>query len=185
MRRPLPTEREALEILAARRTRPAPRPAPRAGRALNGLIKALDERFGRGAGALESRWVEIVGGQIARVSRPQKLTRGRAGAGGTLELRVPGAAALLVQHQEGEILQRVNLFLGEGTVERLRIAQGPIKPLPRPAAATPPPPRPKLAPLPAAVEAELKAEVAAAPDGLREALVTLGRAVRRRGDAER
>ena len=183
MRRPLPTEREALEILAARRTRPAPRPAPRAGRALNGLIKALDDRFGRGAGALESRWVEIVGEQIARVSRPQKLTRGRAGAGGTLELRVPGAAALLVQHQERDILQRVNLFLGEGAVERLRIAQGPIKPLPRPVAA--PPPRPRAAPLPAAVEAELKAEVAAAPEGLREALETLGRAVRRRGDAER
>lgn len=184
MRRPLPTEREALEILAARRTRPAPRPAPRAGRALNGLIKALDERFGRGAGALESRWVEIVGEQIARVSRPQKLTKGCSGAGGTLELRVPGAAALLVQHQERDILQRVNLFLGEGAVERLRIAQGPIKPLPRPTAA-PPPPRPKLAPLPAAVEAELKAEVAAAPEGLREALESLGRAVRRRGDAER
>lgn len=184
MRRPLPTEREALEILATRRTRPPPRPAPRAGRALNGVIKALDERFGRGAGALESRWVEIVGEQIARVSRPQKLTRGRAGAGGTLELRVPGAAALLVQHQERDILQRVNLFLGEGAVERLRIAQGPIKPLPRPATAAPPP-RPKPAPLPAAVEAELKAEVAAAPDGLREALETLGRAVRRRGDAER
>jgi hypothetical protein len=184
MRRPLPTEREALEILAARRTRPAPRPAPRAGRALNGLIKALDERFGRGAGGLESRWVEIVGEQIARVSRPQKLTKGRAGAGGTLELRVPGAAALLVQHQERDILQRVNLFLGEGAVERLRIAQGPIKPLPRPAA-SPPPSRPRAAPLPAAVEAELKAEVAAAPDGLREALETLGRAVRRRGDAER
>jgi len=184
MRRPLPTEREALEILAARRTRPPPRPAPRAGRALHGVIKALDERYGRGAGALESRWIEIVGEQIARVSRPQKLTKGRAGAGGTLELRVPGAAALLVQHQERDILQRVNLFLGEGAVERLRIAQGPIKPLPRPAAAAPPP-RPKPAPLPAAAEAELKAEVAAAPDGLREALESLGRAVRRRGDAER
>jgi hypothetical protein len=185
MARDLPTDSEAREILSRRRTRPAPRPAPRAGRALNGLIKALDERFGRGAGALESRWVEIVGEQIARVSRPQKLTKGRAGAGGTLELRVPGAAALLVQHQERDILQRVNLFLGEGAVERLRIAQGPLKPLPRPAAAAAPAARPKPSPLPAAVEAELKAEVAAAPDGLREALETLGRAVRRRGDAER
>lgn len=183
MRRPLPTEREALEILAARRTRPAPRPAPRVGRALTGLIKELDGRFGQGSGALESRWVEIVGEQLARVSRPQKLTKGRGGSGGVLELRVPGPAALLVQHQAAEILQRVNLFLGEGAVERLRIAQGPIKPL---AAAAKPAPRPsRPPPLSAADEAALRAEVAAAPPGLKDALEALGRAVRSRETGRR
>ena len=55
MRRTLPTEDEAREILSRRRTRPTPRPAPKAGRALQGLIKDLDGRFGRGAGALERR----------------------------------------------------------------------------------------------------------------------------------
>lgn len=185
MRRPLPTEAEAREILSRRRTRPIPRPAPKAGRALQGLIKELDGKLGRGAGALEPRWREIVGERLARVTRPQKLTKGRGENGGTLELRVAGPAALLVQHQSEEILQRVNLFLGPGTVEKLRIAQGPVKPLPdspallaRKAAAA--------APLPAHQEAELKASVAAAPDDLKGALEKLGRVILGdRGDGRR
>jgi hypothetical protein len=176
MRRTLPTEAEAREILARRRTRPAPRPAPKAGRALQGLIRELDAKFGRGASALEPRWSEIVGDRLARVTRPQKLTKGRGGAGGTLELRVAGPAALLVQHQSEDILARVNLFLGPGSVEKLRIAQGPVKP----PVGLPSPPRPRAAAarsLPAHQEAELKAAVAAAPDPLKGPLERLGRAV--------
>ena len=173
MRRPLPTDAEVREILSRRRTRPAPRPAPRAGKALQPLIKKLDEQFGRGAGALEPRWREIVGDRLARVTHPQKLTKGRGGQPGVLELRVAGAAALLVQHQSEDILSRVNLFLGEGTVGKLRIAQGPVKPPAEPAT------RPRRAavapPLTAAVESELAASVAAAPESLRAALAALGR----------
>ncbi|HEY0601210.1 DUF721 domain-containing protein [Brevundimonas sp.] len=175
MRRTLPTDAEAREILTRRRTRPAPRPAPKAGRALQGLIKELDAKFGRGASALEPRWAEIVGERLARVTRPQKLSKGRGGAGGTLELRVAGPAALLVQHQSEEILQRVNLFLGPGSVEKLRIAQGPVKPpvgLPKPVR-----PRTAPAPLSAHQEVELKAAVADAPDPLKGPLERLGRAV--------
>ncbi|MES2859835.1 MAG: DUF721 domain-containing protein, partial [Pseudomonadota bacterium] len=65
MARELPTESETREILSRRRTRPMPRPAPPAGRALAPLIRELDEKFGRGAGALEPRWREIVGDQLA------------------------------------------------------------------------------------------------------------------------
>ena len=175
MRRTLPTDAEVREILSRRRTRPVPRPAPRAGKALTPLIKKLDEQFGRGAGALEPRWREIVGDQLARVTRPQKLTRGKTG-GGTLELRVAGPAALLVQHQSADILARVNLFLGPGAVDKLRIAQGPVKPLPLPAASTRGARR-RFDPLDAQAEAELTRSVEAAPDGLKAALARLGRAV--------
>ena len=176
MRRTLPTEAEAREILSRRRTRPAPRPAPKAGRALQGLIKELDAKLGRGAGALEPRWREIVGERLARVTRPQKLTKGRGDVGGTLELRVAGPAALLVQHQSEDILQRVNLFLGPGSVSKLRIAQGPVKPLPDAAAPTARKAL-KTAPLPAAQEAELKASITDASEALKGPLERLGRAV--------
>ena len=176
MRRSLPTDAEAREILSRRKTRPAPRPAPKAGRHLQGLVKGLDEKFGRGAGALEPRWREIVGDQLARVTRPQKLTRGRGGSGGVLELRVAGPAALLVQHQSADILARVNLFLGPGAVDKLRIAQGPVKPLPQAAASTKGARR-RIDPLDAAAEADLAKSVEAAPDGLKAALANLGRAV--------
>lgn len=153
------------------------RPPPPAGRSLAPLIKKLDAQFGRGAGALEPRWREIVGERLARVTRPQKLTKGRGGAGGTLELRVAGPAALLVQHQSEDILQRVNLFLGAGSVEKLRIAQGPVKPLPEGGAKPRPRGQAVLPPLPASVEADLAAAVEDAPDGLKAALRKLGRAV--------
>ena len=176
MARELPSEREAREILSRKRTRPVPRPAPKAGRSLAPLIKELDEKFGRGAGALEPRWREIVGDQLARVTRPQKLTKARGGSGGTLELRVAGPAALLVQHQSADILARVNLFLGPGAVDKLRIAQGPVKPLSQPAASRKGARR-RFDPLSAAAEAELSKSVEAAPAGLKAALANLGRAV--------
>ena len=145
------------------------------------MIKELDGRFGRGATALEPRWREIVGDGLARVTRPQKLTKGRGGAGGTLELRVAGPAALLVQHQSEDILARVNLFLGAGSVDRLRIAQGPVKPPPDLAAA--PKRRPAAQPLSAHEEADLKAALDGAPDSLKGPLERLGRAVL--GDPEK
>lgn len=176
MARDLPSDAETREILTRKRTRPMPRPAPKAGRSLAPLIKELDAKFGRGAGALEPRWREIVGDQLARVTRPQKLTKGRAGSGGTLELRVAGPAALLVQHQSADILARVNLFLGAGAVDKLRIAQGPVQPLTQ-AAASKKGARRRIEPLDAAAEAALAKSVEAAPTGLQAALAKLGRAV--------
>ena len=116
----------------------------------------------------------------ARVTRPQKLTKGKGGQPGVLELRVAGAAALLIQHQSEDILARVNLFLGAGTVDRLRIAQGPVAPLKEAAA------RPKRSakppPLPAQAEADLASSIASAPDDLRAALARLGRVALSRSD---
>lgn len=179
MRRPLPDLEETRQILSQRRTRPAPRPPPPAGRSLRKLIAELDARFGQGPGALEARWREIVGEQTARVTEPVKLVKGRAGAGAALEIRVAGPAAALIQHQAPEILARVNLFLGTGAVDRLRIVQGPLRPRPKAEAAGRRPPKP----LDAAQEADLAASLAAAPDGpLKAALLRLGRNVLRRSD---
>ena len=177
-RRPLPTDAEARAILARKRTRPTFRPAPPVGKSLGSLIKVLDDRYGQGVGALEARWPEILADEpLARVTQPIKLVKGRAGASSTLEIRVAGAAAGLVQHRSEEILARVNLFLGSGEVGKLRISQGPVKAAPRrkPKAAAP-----RNQPLDAAAEEALGASVENAPTpDLRDALTRLGRAVLR------
>lgn len=174
---PLPDLEETRLILASRRTRPAPRPPPPAGRGLAKLIRDLDARFGQGPGALQARWREIVGEQIARRTEPVKLVKGRNGAGAALEIRVAGPAAALIQHQAPEILARVNLFLGSGAVERLRIVQGPLRPA---AVSQAQAPKRREAPLDAAQEAELTQGLALAPDGpLKAALLALGRGVLR------
>src|SRR5688572_12886069 len=108
-RRPLPTSQDAVRILASKRTRPMPRPPPPAGRGLAKLIRELDEKFGQGPGALQARWREIVGAEVAKRTEPVKLTKGRNGAPSSLEIRVAGASAAVIQHQAHEILARVNL----------------------------------------------------------------------------
>lgn len=182
MRRPLPSADEALAILARKRTRPVPRPPPAAGRGLAKTLKALDEKFGRGPEALKARWREIAGEVLARRSEPARLVRSRTGGGATLELRVEGPAAALIQHQSDQILQRVNLYLGTGAVTRLRIIQGPLRPTP--AGAPPAPPRRRRgAPLDAAREAELADSLEPVhADDLRGALARLGRNVLRGDD---
>ena len=177
MRRRLPTPAETADILARKRSRPPRRPPPPAGKALSGYLKGLDARFGSAAGPrmLIQRWREIVGETLARRTEPVKLVTGRRGAGATLEVRVDGPAAALIQHQSAEIIARVNLALGEGTVDTLRIVQGPVS---APAAPTK---RRKPPPLDAAQEAELSAGLAEPPEGgLKAALLRLGRAVARR-----
>lgn len=175
-RRSLPSLEDARRILAGKRTRPARKAAPPVGRALTPFIKALDQRFGQGAGGLKARWCEIVGETLAKRSEPAKLVKGRAGVGAVLEIKVEGPMATLVQHQSPDILARVNLFLGEGAVARLRIVQGPV------AAARGDPPgaprRARVRPLDAAAEAELSQSVQGAVDPrLRTGLERLGRAV--------
>jgi hypothetical protein len=178
MSRALPSSAEAAKILAARRTRPMRRPPPGAGKALTPLIKALDARFGQGADGLKARWREIVGEALAASTEPSKLGKARGGAGAVLELKVDGPAAALIQHQSGEILARVNLFLGEGAVAKLRIVQGPIR---RPAAAqaaakSAQARRRRVQPLDAGAEAALEASLDRLDESpLKNALRRLGR----------
>ncbi|MBI5939897.1 MAG: DUF721 domain-containing protein [Caulobacterales bacterium] len=171
-RRPLPTAQETAEILSRRRSKPMPRAAPPAGRALGPVLRALEERFGQGPGQLQAKWAEIVGETLARHTEPLKLTKARGNAPGVLELRVAGPAAAIVQHQAPEILARVSMILGEGTVGKLRIIQGAVRPRPGRAA----PRRRPRGPLDAAAEQALAEGLADQPDGpLREALIRLGR----------
>lgn len=143
-------------------------------------MNGLAARFGSGPEALGARWADIVGQETARVTEPVKLRRGRGEEGGVLEVRVSGAAAVIIQHRVGEIIDRVNLFLGAGAVDRLRLVQGPLT-------RRPPGPRARLkaAPLDAAAEASLLEMFSAWPeDRLRGALSRLGRGVLARRGAK-
>ena len=179
MPRPLPSLDDARRILAAKRTRPQHRTPPSAARPLAPFLKALDERFGKGADGLKARWREIVGDVMAARTEPVKVTNPRGGGPAALELKVDGPGAALIQHQAPEILARVNLFLGEGSVAKLRIVQGVVR---RPAAVqTANAARRRRPPLDAAVEAGLEAGLSSVADEpLKAALRKLGREVLRR-----
>jgi len=172
MKRDLPSLDEAVRILRTTRTRRAPKPPPPVNRQIAPLLKSLNDRFeayDTGAGRLKSRWPEIVGDTVARLSEPAKIIKGKTG---TLELKVEGAYAAAIQHQSQPIIDRVNLFLGAGTISRLRIVQGPVSKAKAPAAPQP------IKPLSATEDLKLQQSLSDVSDEkLKRELLKLGRAV--------
>jgi len=165
-------------------------------RAIGGLAQRLTSgiahnRTKRGKGAsiarLRAEWSAIVGPDLARTTHPDGLVAGRgargvqpgapsnAQAGKALRLRVSGAAALEVQHQTGQIVDRVNAYFGHRMIDDIRLVQGAIPGV----AVRPSPPKPD----PQTVS-QVAARAAAVKDpDLRAALTRLGArvALKRRG----
>ena len=120
------------------RSRPHARPHARFGAVPVGRLAALVaapafERHGPGHGQIAAAWTEIVGPELARVSRPSRLTwprtatsnRDRRGQGGaTLTIEVDGPRAVELQHAAPHVLEAVNTLFGYRAVSRLRLVQG-------------------------------------------------------------
>ena len=144
-------------------------------RAIGGLAQRLTSGIAKGRGAsiarLRAEWSAIVGPDLARTTRPDALLAGRGargsqGAGKALRLRVSGAAALEVQHQTGQLVEKVNAYFGHRMIDDIRLVQGTI------AGTLTPPPTPK--PDPQTVT-QVAARAAAVKDPeLRAALTRLG-----------
>jgi len=90
-------------------------------------------------------WEEIAGPRLAGRSRPEKIQWPRRlheddpFEPAVLVIACEGMAALHLQHEAGEIINRVNAFLGFNAIGRIRIVQKPVlsekarpKPSPRP-----------------------------------------------------
>lgn len=128
---------------------------------------------GLGEAQLLAEWPAVVGEALAGETLPMKLSFPPGGGrkNGVLKLRVSSAAALLVQHREPQILERINGFFGYGAVARLALVQGPI--------AEQPPSGPRVTrKLTAAETAALADRVSQVTDpGLKSALERLGAAI--------
>ena len=115
---------------------PADNTTQRVQRGLLG-VGALTERIARpilgkrgfASGQVIGRWSEIVGAELAAATAPERIQFERgARTGGTLHLRVAsGAAAVLIQPHSQVIIDRVNAYLGMGTVARIKVSQGPLR----------------------------------------------------------
>jgi hypothetical protein len=142
------------------------------GRHLKGIAGKALGKHGMAFGALLTDWTSIVGPLLAEQTGPLKLIfpPGRRDQA-VLHLRVSGSAALLIQHEEPQILERINGYFGYKAVTRLKLVQcgSLLKPGPR---------IPTLRKLPAGEEQQI-IETAAAieSDELRAALERLGRGI--------
>ena len=145
------------------------------------VIDPISQKRGFATADLIAAWPDIVGARFAECSRPEKIVwpRGEANADrpGVLTLRVEGPRAILVQHELGQILERVNAFMGYGAVGHVRIVQAPV------AAPTKAPPADDR-PLAPADEQRLKGATGTIEsDDLRASLERLGRGVLKRKQA--
>jgi hypothetical protein len=179
MKRQLPSLEESVRILQTTRTKRAPKAPPPVNKQVQPLLKSLQARFEGledDAHRLKGRWAEIVGESLAKLCEPVRVIKVRSTAaaprGGTLEIRVMGAYAPLIQHQSTVLIDRINLYLGGKQIERLRLIQGPLT---RPAK-TLAPLRPQ--PLNAAEELQLQQSIGDVTDEkLKKTLLKLGRAI--------
>jgi hypothetical protein len=141
------------------------------------LDPVLRKRSGMSLALLQS-WEEVVGPRLAGSTRPERLVWPRRMheddpfEPAALVIACEGAAALHVQHETGEIVARINAFMGFAAVGRIRIVQ---KPVARP----PEPVRPRLRTLDRAEKDAVAAGVRGVEDeALRLSLQRLGESVR-------
>ncbi|MBI1622009.1 DUF721 domain-containing protein [Aquamicrobium zhengzhouense] len=139
------------------------------------LDPLLRKRAGINIGLLQS-WEEIAGPRLAAVTRPEKIVWPRRlreddpFEPATLVVACDGSAAFRLQHETGEIIARVNAFLGFMAVARIKIVQKSVAP--------PVKPKPKLRPLSGAEQQMIDGMVDGIEDeGLRQSLANLGRSM--------
>ena len=141
------------------------------GAELGRVARPVLGKRGLGEAQLLAQWDSIMGAALAASAWPDRLSFPPGERrDGTLRLRVEPGAALLLQHQEPLLLERINAFFGYRAVARLAYVQAP------PRRREPSPPRPRK--LDPAEEKAVATRVAGVSDPeLREALDRLGRAV--------
>ncbi len=106
--------------------RPTDRPRGGEARRIADLVPAIGDtafrKFGFVQSAILTRWPEIVGPRLARVTRPESLRfpHGKK-ADGMLSIGVVGAHGPIVQHASADIIARVNRFFGYNAVARVRL----------------------------------------------------------------
>jgi len=166
---------EASAVLPRLRGRAAIPAAPRIGRAVGAVLKPHAGRHGASLSEIIERWPDIAGERLAKLARPEKLSRSRGGA--TLTLRAAGPTAVLLQAEAPRLIERANLYCGPGTVDRLAFKHGPLKESARSAKA-PTPMRRGLTP---SEEESLSDSLRPVrSESLRKSLSKLGRAVKSR-----
>ncbi|MCB6177813.1 DUF721 domain-containing protein [Rhodobacter sp. Har01] len=151
---------------------------------MQGQVRRAGEARGFAVARLVTHWPEVVGADLARITRPVKVGHGREGMGGTLTLLVQGAAAPMVEMQKEAIRAKVNAVYGYNAISRVLLtqtsasgfAEGQAQFVPAPT--TPPLPDPALV-----AAASASAEGVGDPD-LRAALERLAQNILTRRKAE-
>lgn len=154
-----------------------------ASRLLRERIRSAGESRGFAVSRLLTHWPEVVGEEIARMSRPVKVGYGRNGFGATLTLLVEGAAAPIVDMSREQIRAKVNACYGYNAISRVVLTQTAATGFEDGQAVFLHSPKPKPAPSPEVQAAARATAEGCADDRLRQALERLAENVLARSAA--
>ena len=93
------------------------------GRFLTGQIKSASQGRGFAETKVLTHWAEIVGPELAAISRPVKVSYGRSGLGATLTVLTTGAQAPMLEMQKTKMRDMVNGVYGYSAISNVRITQ--------------------------------------------------------------
>jgi hypothetical protein len=94
----------------------------RAASLVQGRVRSAGESRGFAVSRLLTHWAEIVGPDIASVSRPVEVNYGK-GFGATLTLLTTGAQAPVLEMQKETIREKVNACYGYSAIQKVRLTQ--------------------------------------------------------------
>lgn len=86
-------------------------------------IRKASESRGFAQTRLLTHWEEIIGPDLAAITRPVDISYGRGGMGATLTILTTGAIAPMVEMQKVQIADKVNACYGYKAIARIRITQ--------------------------------------------------------------
>ncbi len=86
-------------------------------------VRAASESRGFAQSRVLTHWEEIVGTDIAAMSRPVEISYGRGGLGATLSVLTNGANAPLLQMKREELRNKINAVYGNNAIARIRVTQ--------------------------------------------------------------
>ena len=91
---------------------------------LRGQIRAAGETRGFALTRLLTHWTEVAGDDLAAITRPVKMSYGRAeGMGASLSLLVQAAHAPMVQMALPRLKEKVNAVYGYNAISRISLTQ--------------------------------------------------------------
>jgi hypothetical protein len=110
-----------------------PLPAPSADRRQRGFepafglmkdpVRVAGEARGFAVARLLTHWSEVAGEDLARKTRPVKISYGKGGLGATLTLLVRSAEAPMVQMALPQLIQRANAVYGYAAINHIHLTQ--------------------------------------------------------------
>ncbi|MBL4927047.1 DUF721 domain-containing protein [Fuscibacter oryzae] len=148
-----------------------------ASRLLAERIRTAGESRGFAVARLLTQWPEIAGEELARITRPVKISYGREGFGATLTLLTTGAVAPMVEMRKDHLRERVNAVYGYSAIARIHLTQTASTGFAEGQAQFAHAPKAPAAPDPVLVAKATETAAEIKDDGLRAALELLARNV--------